>query len=385
MKVVERGRSDVFEMRGGGGPVSIVGLPFLVVGLVVGALSLGVVPVGNGPPAIVALAFALPFTAVGAGLVFGRRGCIIDQKRRHVVTWWGLLVPFRRTEQKLADFSAVSITREVRRSNNSTYTVYPVRLEGEGAKVSLGDLRADLEARTLAESVAKFTGLPLSDASSGTARIRAADELDESLREHLLKTGEGRELPPAPDPLQSRIRHKDNKVMIEIPGPGSNAVVKVALAALALFELVFIGVVLVVFLRASVPTPVLIAVLAAVPVFVAIPLLIIRKRFRAKGAPSRLIVSPDDGLKFERKGSKPVHIPTAELEELLLPDYDAAPAGQADLEKLPPVLRNMVASVAADQLGITARSDKQVVRFGGHLPRKEVQYIHAVIQHVLAS
>ena len=93
----------------------------------------------------------------------------------------------------------VTITREIRRSDKSTYTVFPVRLTGDDAgEVKLCEPRTYSASRGLAEELARFLELPLADSSSGTEVVRGHDQLDESLQEHLRESGA---LPELPEPV----------------------------------------------------------------------------------------------------------------------------------------------------------------------------------------
>jgi hypothetical protein len=67
-----------------------------------------------------------------------------------------LLVPFKSTAYDLDSFDYITITREVRRSKNSTYTVFPVRLVDCTMKlkpINLGEPRDYEEARRMGETV----------------------------------------------------------------------------------------------------------------------------------------------------------------------------------------------------------------------------------------
>ena len=77
----------------------LFGLPFLLAGLFVMQIPLGLIPMEGSPgplPSVFVVLFGSVFAAVGAGLVFGRSGIIMDRGRGRVVQWWGLLVPMKR-------------------------------------------------------------------------------------------------------------------------------------------------------------------------------------------------------------------------------------------------------------------------------------------------
>ena len=93
--------AGTLEIRSGGGCLSVFGLPFLLAGLFVMQIPLGIIPVEahRGPlPSVFVVLFGSVFAAVGAALVFGRSGIVLDRGPRPDHQWWGLLVPMKRTE-----------------------------------------------------------------------------------------------------------------------------------------------------------------------------------------------------------------------------------------------------------------------------------------------
>ncbi|MFW6163345.1 MAG: hypothetical protein ACODAJ_11300, partial [Planctomycetota bacterium] len=228
---VRTGDPDVIAYRSGGGCLMLFGLPFLLAGLFVMASPLlpeRYQPKDEDTDEPMPLYFALPFggvfALVGAGLVLGRAGKRLDRRAGTVTTWWGLAVPFHRKEMPLSDFDKVRITREVRRSKNSTYTVYPVRLHGGGdAKVKIEEPRDQSKARGLGEEVAKFLTLPLHDRSMGKTVTRQPEELDESLRDRAERTGERLDVGEPPPDLRSTQTVVGDTLTFEIPPPGFRA------------------------------------------------------------------------------------------------------------------------------------------------------------------
>src|SRR5512137_2953520 len=93
--------SGTLEIRSGGGCLLIFGLPFLLAGLFVMQIPLGIIPMECSPgllPSVFVVLFGSVFAVVGAGLVFGRSGIILDRGRGRITQWYGLLVPMKRTE-----------------------------------------------------------------------------------------------------------------------------------------------------------------------------------------------------------------------------------------------------------------------------------------------
>ncbi|NOY82208.1 MAG: hypothetical protein GXP31_14515 [Kiritimatiellaeota bacterium] len=379
MKIRDNGLTDVLEMRGGGGMLVVFGLPFLGVGLFVLGMGLGLIPVKNGPPVFFSIPFGSIFVLVGLGLVFGRRGCRMDKKRRTIQCWSSLIVPLKQKLYRFEDFTSVSVTREVRRSDKSTYIVFPVRLRGEDdTKLDLQEFRQYPESRALAEQVAKFLELPFADSSAGAEVVRAPDELDLSLKERVQRSAALQPLPEPPSNLQTRILRKDRSVRLEIP-PGANvfrSFGKLIFIPIAIVELVVLGVALNIFFKEGgvigIAALVLIGVFSLVFLFV-----FVRKVLPVLGGGATRVTVTDRELRVERRsafGSRVETIPADELEELLV-----APTPQEEIEKVPALLTGLV------QAPIVARSDTKTIQFGGHLPEAEKEFLAAVILNALGQ
>jgi len=369
---------DVMSYRSGGGCLMLFGLPFLVAGLF--SMLSPLLPqryrpreskTGRPVPVAGAVALGGLFAAVGAGLMFGRSGKDLDRRTDTLTTWWGVVVPFRRKVYRLSDVQRVSLTREVRRSRNSSYTVFPVRLHG--LNVILEESRDPDKARAAAEQVAKFLGCPLADSSLGTQVVREAAELDESVRERVRRTGERPEVPPPPACQRCRTRVVADTLCVEIPPPGFRAWHVVPLVA-ALGMPVFAAVVFVVPLlqERGMPTAVKVALVAFIGVFfIAIPVLM-GVGFATRGVRVRktVEVSPRE-LRVITRGAvrrKAVAIPADELEELLV-----VPAKRA------------AGALARSGKVVLARSDRAKAVFGEGLPDEELAWLRAVVWNVVSA
>ena len=203
------GDPNRLSIKRGGGCLILFGLPFLSAGIavIVAALSgaMGSED-GSAAPLVFVIPFGLVFASVGAGIMFGRAGIEIDLTARTITTWWGLMVPFKSRTLPLERAKIVSINREVRRSKNSTYTVYPVRIEGFEKAIDIEEPRNYADARRRAEEIAKFMNLGVEDSTSGKKVVREAGTLDESLRERAERTGEDLKMPEAPPNATNRSR-----------------------------------------------------------------------------------------------------------------------------------------------------------------------------------
>ena len=380
---VESSAPDQFVCRSGGGCLMLFGLPFLLAGLFVMSIPFlpGSMRQGNPPQWFFAIPFGAIFATVGAALVFGRAGTIVDRRMGTVTTWWGLLVPFRRKERPLSDFDSVVVSREVRRSKNSTYTVYPVRMAGPGeGEVKIEEGRDLNKARAMGEEVAKFLGVKLVDRSMGTTVVREADELDESLRERKERKGEQVAVPDTPAERRAQQSVVGDTLAFDIPPRGFTPILLVPLA----IGLVIPTVVYFAFLRhvlgdEKMPLPVKLLFTAFIGgFFIALPLLVTwggalssaRRRARVEVSPTELRVTQSGLLPGRAK-----LILTAELEELEIVGESVAKGQASSTPKFLGGARHV----------IVARSDRATLTFGAGLSREELEWMRAIIWNVVTA
>ena len=383
---------DVLEARRGGGPLMLFGLPFFLAGLFVMLLSLGLIPLkGGGPPWFIGVPFGAVFATVGGAFLFGRAGISIDTAGHTVTTWWGALGFRKNTVHDLDAIEHVTLRKEVRRSKNSTYTVYPVRLAGLEKPIGIEGPRDYKEARALAEETAKFIGKNILDSSSGEEVERDVEGLDESLRERARRTAEIVEMPDAPENMRSECRIEGRQIIVDLPAGGFNPATRVMLV----MGLVIPVFVLLVFVRpilkeAGMPTPIKYILVGFITLFFIIGPLVMMftKGLGASRSSTRIIASPDC-LQHERKGlvfKKVTQIPADELEELVLPGGgNLNEAEQAiDQSQAPDAAKAILKSLARSRKrGIIARSDKISLEFGNELPAEELRWIHSVIAKMM--
>jgi hypothetical protein len=193
------------EVRGGGGCLLMLGIPFLLAGsAVVVAMLLGSIEVDEDGGFIVYSIVSLFMIVMGAALTFARLRFDIDGNSRTYRRRLSILVVIKETSGSLDEFDNLTISRSTRSttsSNNtsSTHTVYPIRLVGDGNTLDVWEPQGLTGARNQAEQIAKALGYPLIDKTGHETIVREADHLDESLRERRQRTGRGPgELPPPP-------------------------------------------------------------------------------------------------------------------------------------------------------------------------------------------
>ncbi|MBE7464581.1 MAG: hypothetical protein HS116_13980 [Planctomycetes bacterium] len=232
---------DEIEIKNGGGCLMLFGLPFLGMGLMFtyAALTGQVKNSGGGPsPVWFAVPFGLIFASIGAGFVFGRSGVILNRSSRTAAKWWGLLVPFSRTEISVGDGAWVHINREIRKTKNSSYTVFPVRVVAGAEKITWKEPRVYEEARSEAERVAKFLDLGVRDVSAGNEIVREKGTLDENMRQRLKREGVVLEMPTKPEGCRVSERVEGDAAIFDLPVPPQGGAIVLSI----IFVTVFVGI-----------------------------------------------------------------------------------------------------------------------------------------------
>jgi hypothetical protein len=374
MSLKPTGDPDERVLKQGGGCFVLFGLPFFLGGVMVWLAMLGVLNSEDSIPWYFGLPFGGVFVAVGLGFMLGRSGLRINTRDEIVEKWYGLLVPMKTTTYHLGAFDRVTLDREIRRSDKSTYTVFPVRLQGADDPVDIEEPRKEDEGRASAEELAKFLNLPLYDGTAGEVKIRRPEHLDESIKEKARRTGEVTELPDPPASLASVITPSGDAVTIEVPPPGFNIGTIIQIAAGFIFPAIVIGVFLLPILTEDDMPPQMKAIFGGFigVFFVLLPLLSISGTALARSrASSRVTVSPREVRLEERRTLRTVttEIPAGEIEEVF--------AGRPE-----PNQGKSLKFLGVDAV-VTVRSDNQTIRFGTGLDRDEVQYLTTLTKAVL--
>lgn len=365
--------------RSGGGCVSLFGLPFLIFGLAfLIAGGMGKVAdskTGHPTELLFLVPFSLIFMAVGAAFVFGRRGIIIDRSTRRATAWWGLLSPFYRRERPLNGLAEVSVSREVRKGNKSTTTVYPVRLKGGSAPFNVVEPTDYEEARRSAEQIAKFLGLPMVDNSTGQAVRREADELDMPLRDQLARRGQDIAWPEPPAGMRCTYEVADDTVTIDVPRNRLSPIRK-----LSMISGLVPAIVILIVLHSSgllrghgahdvfrLPLLMFFGAICILPLAATVfsGLLLAMRRVRITASPRELRVTTRGLLTHEEA------IPTNELEELIVTPRPAGmPAFLASILGSPPLI---------------ARSDRLTITISLDVTPEELDWIHKAILYVVTG
>jgi len=400
---------DMLERRGGGGFLSIFGMPFLLGGLFIMQVPLGIIPVNTDSaslPWFVFVLFGLPFAAVGAVLVFGRNGLTIDLGARRIYRWWGLIVPMKRKSEPLDLFSRVRFDKH--EGDSDTAATWPVSLVGEtyAGRLTVDSPTDYAEGRRGAEELAEFLNLPLEDVTTGKKVVREPGSLNEPLRERVRRTGEDvRSLPPEPPDMKTRIAAAGNGYIISIPEPDGFRKSVPYLIFSVVFGLVMGWFFIRPVFSLSAPDSIRYMFGAFFTLLAVGPLLGALKRFLLRKTRLTIVTfTPAFFSVEERDGHKSIvkEIPADELEDLILPtrkamlqdlDYTGMsrkqPLGDTGTPRMPdgrPVPKILLSLMKlAPGPGITAVSDRAIVTFGRGLPEPELAYIHGLIRKTIAG
>lgn len=343
----------------------LFGLAFLAVGLLISFL----LPTSPRAPAEIAiLAGVLVF--LGPIFMCVRVGVMLNRQRRTITTWWGLLVPFYKTEHPFSQAHFVTISREERNAGRQTYEVFPVRLEGAGTDaITVHEPHDHDKARHLAEDVAKFLHLGIRDRSSGQEVAREAGALDQSLQQRLRRASRRMPLPVQPPHPRTIFNHGGARAptTIEIPPVGRSGRWFLLVFCIAGFVALFTELAMD---KADMELGVraLLVFLFVLGFF--LPLLL-----RSAILRERLIVSPDDLVVTRRDifGTKTTRLTSGEIEEVEVIQAKYGMSGG-------------YAAFGGGTGRVVIRSDRGSLELGGALSNpEEVQWLLDVLVHVLTS
>ena len=165
----------MLERRSGGGCMTLFGLPFLLIGLLL--IALGIIPDMGGEESLGILLLGSAFTAAGGWLVFWRGRIIVNRREGVLRMWWGFPVRVRVKEHRLDMVERVRLVRKERIDPSPRYK-YLVQLDGQGLSDPIemdwtwGYKTGYEKARQVAEMLAEFLKMPLEEPSNdeGTGR-----------------------------------------------------------------------------------------------------------------------------------------------------------------------------------------------------------------------
>lgn len=399
---------DIIEYRGGGGFLSLFGLPFLLAGLVIMQSPLDIIQVeDDSTPWYFSVPFGFVFAAAGFAMVFGRNGTTIDLRKRQILQWWGLLVPFKRNTHSLDLFNTVRLSKESGDSDSSD--TYPIYLEGSitGNRLRINASTDYQTAKYSAEELSRFLNFTMDDDTSAVRIIRKPGELNESLQKRMRKNRQvSHSLPRKPFEMHSKIKQTGEGYTIEIPWTNQK---KSGLAHL-IINLVVAGIVTYCFLLPilSLPMPDLIHYIFIgfiLLCFILGPIISTLLKLRKKKTCHTRITLTSTFLKIEdcsHRKTEITNIAFSELEELVLPtekhtlkrpnysgkekDIRIGETGMSRMangRKVPKLVYKLMKSVPHP--GITVCSRNQQLTIGEGPPMEELVYLHAFIRKIIAD
>ncbi len=345
-----------------GGLAAVVGIPLLVFQFMNAA----------GPDRHWAMVGAL-VTALGVVLLLIRHGRILDGRTRQLTSWWGVLVPCWRQVGALEQARVVEITLQtavVRGGKGPSHVneYYDVTLLGGGKPLRLDRFLDDPEeARWAAESASRALRVRYRDRTVVPVVEKTADQLDESLGQRFLRTGERPSEPRQPAGCRAVYRSLAEGLEVHIPRAGLADPWREA--GPGLFMAVLLPL-LVIYGKNSpwqvaVPLGVVVAALS-----VALP---VRRAWQADRLTETLRLTPQS-LRVESSLYGNHEIPLSQLEELVLRDLSAdARHRETQAERY---FRHGF---------LCARSDQVQARFGGALEGVELEYVRDLLLQRIAA
>ena len=344
---------------------NLFGCGFLGLGLIIAILLLTMRP---WPIDIAEFAILSGVPVLLAAILMSvRSGVVVDRQRSILATWWGMLVPIAYgAERSFSKSHDVTLSYEVRHGlKNSTYAVYPVRLEGPGNDAfAIHEPDNFDEARRRAEELAKFLRVGIRDRTEGDEVVREAGTLDLSLRERMKRTGRSAPLPAQPPGARSILNYGGSRTptAIEIPSMPLVACLRLFLMGMAAAG------VMAILLEFGAWYSRMSFGIAALAVFlptlcIALPLIIRNAILR-----ERLLVSPDEIVVHRRDvfGPRTVRLTGAEIEEVAL------------------VRSGYLRAYGGGTSRVVIRSDRRSIELVAALSNpQELKWLRDVLVHVL--
>jgi len=225
---ISQSRPQVFKT---GGVFALMGLWFLLIGLVLTGGSIAAAILAPSAPGVIWLrVLLLVFTAIPLGaavlgflMLFGGERITVDAGAGEVHVSRGRWWTWKRETRPLSEFHAVEIHRQSSnmgsRRGCGGQATHPIRMVARADEIELADIVNYHKARALAERVADYTGLPLHEATERETIIREAGMLNESIAERARRLGDDVEWPKLPRGSRIELHHYGDTTHIVLPRP----------------------------------------------------------------------------------------------------------------------------------------------------------------------
>ena len=385
------------ELRESSGCMAAFGLPFFLAGIFMIASLTRLIPYeatpgGKWTPVVLGL-MSLVFLAVGGILLFGRRWFTVDIGNGSVIRQQGLLIPMRREERRLNEFTAVVLAFD--RGDSDSPERYPVRLRASSGKDFVISTPAQFgESRNQAEFLSRFLRLPLADATTDHETLVTPERASDSLRDRLRSGGE--EFGPSTPPLGmlSEVAQSPGEARIIIRNPrfplagvlGTFAPVVILLILLPGFRGVFArnqstrGVQIVFLAFVLIP---------GIPFMVGGVNLIVGSRRR-----KTTVTASREGLLIERRSAWRTRTERVSASDIL--DLDCSTFdGALESVRAPSQFQAVPGATAARifsalrtivfNKGIVVKCRQEIIAFGEGLSTRELEYLKSVLRKALAN
>ena len=389
------------ELRAGGGWKALWGLPFFLYGLLTTLIGLGILPAQDPSTSsrLVFLLMGLVFMVVGGVLPFGNRRIVFDADQRSVIRCWSLILPLRRVERSLSDFSAVLLALD---SNSDSADTYPVRLKAKtGRNLTLCSSAQFGEARGQAEFLARFLHLDLEDRSTDHDLILSPERAGRTLQERLRSGDLKPEGVTRPAVMRSEVDESGAQVRLVIPGRRWASITLVVGAAVALVVPLSLTPT---FARAlASPDTGQVVLLGCLMFAFSLPLLWVIYSVLTAALSKTVVVASRTGILIERKGvwrTRETLVPAGDIlaldystmESLLDSTAQSVQRNRAEAQRPPfhfsyraPGSRLLaVLKTFGPSRGMIVKSRHGLFLFGEGLSGEELQYLWFIITRALA-
>jgi len=397
---------DKLEMKKGGGCIGCFGAPFFLAGLFIMLMSLQIIPVSNAKDIpwwswILMLFMGLVFTAVGAGLIFGRNWISINKTNRRIWIAWGLLKPMRGTEYQLDNYKTVALNFKA--GDSDTADSYPVVLKTDNATAELEMSSSGTYGTSLTQAMllSSFLHLPLEDNSTDHSSTLMPESIAASQKPVLQEKAP--EISSQPEIMRTKIIEDGNSLKIRLPGPAFSAINLIGLVFPVFVILLFVIPLLSFFQNTHTPPYVQYFFIGFIGLFfILLPILQTIKTFFLSRSFTTVVSVNAQGITIEHitlTQNKTQNIP---VEEILGIDYSTRESSVSAGWKSSETNNNRYmksGGVSAPggayprwmsilerfsrSKGIIIKSKQNLYSFGAGLPDEEVYYLYTLVRSYL--